>query len=209
MNPGSGAQGNWEGAKASADAAPQQPGVSTCPITQPKISVSWRDHDFQRVRKDTDNPPSHDLIITSTGDATLANIAVSVGGDQFKIEGAAAGSLAPNATTTVRVTFKPTSYGEKTATVTVKSNAVNEDPILLTVKGMPYSVITFILQEDTPEATKIENAKLKIKQEGEAEKEVTTDVNGKVEFETEKGEKFEVQLGDWENVLEFRSLTTA
>ena len=96
-----------------------------------------------------------------------------------------------------------------TATVAVSSNAANENPTLLSVKGKQYSVITFVLEEDTPTATKIENVKLKIKQVGEAEKEVTTDAAGKVEFETEKGENFEVQLGDWENVLEFRSLTTA
>lgn len=71
------------------------------------------------------------------------------------------------------MTFKPTSYGDKTATIRVSSNAVNENLINVQVSGKKYSVITFVVEED-PGGAKIENVKLKIKQADEPEQEVST-----------------------------------
>lgn len=203
MNP---AQAQWVDAKINADRAPAKLGIGNCPLTQPMISVSWRDHDFDRVRKGA-TPPEHDLVITSTGTKDLANLTVTISGDQFQLGGGTPGTLTPGSSATVKVTFKPTSFGDKTGTIRVSSNAVNENPIEVHVKGKQYAVITFVV-EDMDNA-KLEGVKLKIKQAGEEEKEVTTAAGGKVEFETEKDGLFEVELGDWKEVLEFRSLTTA
>jgi hypothetical protein len=205
MNPG---QANWNGAKENADCAPNNAGQAIC-APQPKIGINWRDHNFDRFRKGATPLLSQDLTITSTGDKVLSSISLTLTGEHFKVEGALPGSLQPGATATVKIIFDPKKYEEQTATIRVTSDAVNENPIDVTVKGKLYSVITFIVEEEKGSA-KLENVKLKIKQKDQPEEEVTTGVDGKVEFETEKEGDFEVQLGDWTtSVLEFRSLTTA
>ncbi|HYP07407.1 MAG TPA: choice-of-anchor D domain-containing protein [Bryobacteraceae bacterium] len=206
MNPG---QAKWNAAKANAQCVPKNPALLNCKKTQPEISVNWRAHDFGRIRKGS-TPPVHDLIITSIGTKDLASIKVTLTGDQFKIDnpGGFAATLAPGATTTVKVKFQPTSYGQKNGKLRISSNAVNENPIDVTVTGKQFSVITFVVEEE-PTGAKIESVKLKVKQTGQPEQEITTDANGKVELETEKDGKFEVKLGDHNLVLEFRSLTTA
>ena len=138
----------------------------------------------------------------------LTTIIVALTGEHFKIDnpGGFAVTLPPGGSTTVKVKFEPKSFGEKKGRIRISSNAVNENPISVAVKGKQYAVITFIVEEEVG-AAKIENVKLKIKQSGQDEQEVTTGAGGKVEFETEKDGKFEVKLGDYETVLEFRSLT--
>lgn len=206
MNPG---QAKWKAATANASSAPKQPGVLICNRPQPEIAVNWRAHDFGRIRKGS-TLPVHELIITSIGGKDLTTISVSLTGDQFRIDnpGGFATTLAPGATTVVKVKFQPTSYGLKNGRLRISSNAVNENPIDVNVTGKQYSVITFIVEED-PAGAKVESVKLKIKQAGEPEQEVTTDAGGKVEVETEKAGNFEVELGHYDSVLEFRSLTSA
>ncbi len=77
-------QQDWQAAKGGADKAPQNPGMGQCPKSRPEIDVSWRDHDFKKVRKGKD--AVQDLVIYSTGGKDLTSIHVSIQGDQFKID---------------------------------------------------------------------------------------------------------------------------
>jgi hypothetical protein len=198
----------WQSATASANGAPQKPGLVGCPKTQPRIAINWRAYSFGRIRKGS-ALPVHELVIQSTGGVDLAAITVTLTGDQFKIDnpGGYAQTLAPGKTTKVKIKFEPTSYGEKNGKIRITSNAVNENPIDVSVKGRQYSVITFIVQDDTSGA-RIKDAQLKVKQAGEPEQVVTTGPHGRVRVETEKDGNFEIQLGDYKDLLEFRSLTT-
>lgn len=198
----------WQAAKNAANQAPQQPGIVLCPHRKPKIGVSWRAHDFRRVRKGT--TVIEDLVISSTGGQTLTGIQVHLAGADFQIgnPGAHATSLAPGADTTVQIKFAPTTLGKKTGTIRITSNASNENPIDLTVSGRPVAVITFKV-EDEKTGDALESVTLKVKQSGRKEKEVTTGPEGSVELETEHAGNFRVVLGDHESLLEFRNLATA
>ncbi|MBS1876430.1 MAG: choice-of-anchor D domain-containing protein [Acidobacteria bacterium] len=193
----------------SAEKAPSTPSTAECPAKKPKIGVNWRDYDFGRIKKGG-ALPVYDLVISSTGEVDLASIAVNIEGDQFKVDnpGGFETTLAPGKSTTVKIKFEPTGYGEKTAKIRVTSNAVNENPVPLKVKGKQYSVITFVI-EDEKSGEKIDNVKLKVKQAGQAEQDVTTAGGGKAEVETEHDGNFEVKMGEFEPLLEFRDLTTA
>jgi len=198
----------WQSANVSAIAAPSKPGVKLCVQRLPMIAVNWRQHDFGRIRKGS-TPPVYDLIISSTGSLNLASITVTLTSSQFKIDnpGAFATTLPPGSTTTVKVKFEPTAYGPKAARIKITSNAANENPLFVGMKGKQYSVITFVVEDD-PSGTKIDGVKLKVKQAGQAEQEVTTN-NGKIEVETEHDGNFEILRGEYDGLLEFRSLASA
>lgn len=198
----------WKLANIFANLAPKNPAIAPCRRRRPTIAVNWREHDFGRIRKGTPLPV-YDLIISSTGTADLASIKVALNGNQFQIENAGdiAKTLAPGKTTTVKIKFQPKTYGLKNAKIRITSNAANESAITVRVKGKQYSVITFIVEEE-PTGAKVDDVKLKVRQAGQKEQEITT-MQGKVELETEREGDFEIMLGRYQTFLEFRSLTTA
>lgn len=79
------------------------------------------------------------FTIKNTGSATLKNLAVAVTGKHKKDFAAGAPaktSLAPGASTTFKVTFKPTAKGTRNAALEVKSNDKDENPFDIKVTGL-------------------------------------------------------------------------
>jgi hypothetical protein len=209
---GTATKSNFKAATDAANKAPSQPGVVHCPNPRPEITVSWRQHDFGRVKKGS-TPPVHDLVIRSTGGKNLTSIAVRASGRHFAIDdpGGFATTLAPGESTTVRIKFEPKSYGPKTGKIRINSDAANEKSISIDVTGKQFSVISFLVEEEAKDAEKpvpVENVTFKLKQGEEPEQEVTTGPDGKVEVETEVDGDFALESVAHDLLLEFRSLGT-
>lgn len=78
--------------------------------------------------------------ITNVGVKQLKNIAVSISGDaDFILEKPGASALNAGENVKFKVTFKPTSLGDKTATVKIKSNDADENPFVINVSGTGIS----------------------------------------------------------------------
>jgi hypothetical protein len=78
--------------------------------------------------------------ITNVGVKPLKNIAVSISGDaDFILEKPGASTLNAGENVKFKVTFKPTSLGDKTATVKIKSNDADENPFIINVSGTGVS----------------------------------------------------------------------
>lgn len=79
------------------------------------------------------------FTIRNAGSATLKNLAVSkAGADKadFLITQPGKSSLAPGASTTFKVTFKPRKKGAKAAAIKVSSNDANENPFDVKLSGL-------------------------------------------------------------------------
>lgn len=86
------------------------------------------------------------LTLRNTGTATLSGIAASVTGGNatnYKITTPPPASLAPDATTTLSIRFKPTATGERNTQLRIASNDEDENPfeIALTGTGVPVPEI--------------------------------------------------------------------
>lgn len=83
------------------------------------------------------------LTIRNTGTAPLTGLAVSTTGNHaadFTVTAPAAVTLAPGATTTVRISFRPTAAGFRTASVAVASNDSDENPFDIALGGTGIAV---------------------------------------------------------------------
>lgn len=79
------------------------------------------------------------FTIKNTGGATLKNLAVALSGKHkkdFTVTALSKKSLAPGASTTFKVNFKPTAKGTRKATLQVKSNDKNESPFDIKLTGV-------------------------------------------------------------------------
>jgi hypothetical protein len=76
------------------------------------------------------------VTLTNTGNANITISSVSASGSGFSESGGAGTTLTPNQTTTLNVTFAPTSVGSVTGSVTVASNATNSPTIILSGTGV-------------------------------------------------------------------------
>jgi hypothetical protein len=79
---------------------------------------------------------SHLFTIENRGSAPLTLGAVTVlGSNQFTVTQAPAGTVSPGGSTTMVVSFNPSSSGLKTATISIASNDGDEDPYTFVVQG--------------------------------------------------------------------------
>lgn len=79
------------------------------------------------------------FTIKNAGDKTLKNLSVAVSGKHkkdFTVTSPSKKSLAPGASTTFKVTFKPTAKGTRNAAVQVKSSDKDENPFDIKVTGL-------------------------------------------------------------------------
>ena len=86
------------------------------------------------------------LTIRNSGTAELTNLALTIDGSHsgdFLANGLSGSTLAPGATTTFQVTFKPSAAGARNAAIHVTSNDADENPynISLTGNGIPVPEI--------------------------------------------------------------------
>lgn len=76
------------------------------------------------------------FTIRNTGLEELTNLAISVTGGDFTVGAPSVDRLAPGASTTFTVIFRPLGYGSRTGTVTITSN--DEVPFQIALKGSGY-----------------------------------------------------------------------
>lgn len=82
---------------------------------------------------------SKTFTIKNTGSAPLNNLAVALTGKHkkdFKVTAPSKTSLAPGASTTFKVTFKPKTKGTRNALLQISSNDKDENPFDITVTGL-------------------------------------------------------------------------
>ncbi|WP_051397841.1 BspA family leucine-rich repeat surface protein [Runella limosa] len=81
---------------------------------------------------------SSDFTIENRGTGTLTISSIEITGTEagdFTVGNSPSTTLAPNATTTLRITFNPSVAGRRTATVTITSNDSDESPFRLNFLG--------------------------------------------------------------------------
>lgn len=79
---------------------------------------------------------SKKFIIRNNGSAPLTNLAISVAGTKmFTVTKLTTATLAPNATTEFKVTFKPSTLGKKTAKILITSNDLDEAQFDMNLTG--------------------------------------------------------------------------
>jgi hypothetical protein len=84
------------------------------------------------------NSTAQTFTIKNTGTANLTGIAVTITGahpTDFLLNAAGATTLAPNATMTFTVSFKPLWYGVRNAVINIASNEVDPNPFVINVRG--------------------------------------------------------------------------
>jgi hypothetical protein len=82
---------------------------------------------------------SKSFTIKNTGTGRLNGLAVNIIGSDagdFRVTAPAKTSLAPDASTTVKVTFKPSASGTRSAGIHFKSNDADEDPFDINISGL-------------------------------------------------------------------------
>jgi hypothetical protein len=81
-----------------------------------------------------------DFTITNVGVKPLKNIAVSISGDaDFTLVKPTVSQLNSGENVKFKVSFKPSSLGDKTAVVKIKSNDADENPFVINVSGTGIS----------------------------------------------------------------------
>ena len=114
-------------------------------IPEPKINLMQGDtnisgggsHDFGSKTVETDSDTVFTIENTGTADLTLTTPLTIVGDAAFSIQTPLAASpVAPSGNTTFTVRFTPTSVGSKTATISIANNDSDENPYVLTIKGV-------------------------------------------------------------------------
>lgn len=79
------------------------------------------------------------FVITNTGDANLTGLSIVKTGNHpsdFIAKAPAKTTLAPGASTTFKVTFKPLATGTRKASLNIKSNDADENPFNISVTGL-------------------------------------------------------------------------
>ena len=102
----------------------------------PRISVrGQKNFGTKLVRRGTSRKT---FTIRNTGTATISSLAVKITGKNrkdFTATSPSKRSLAPNGSTTFRVTFRPRAKRVRKATLQVRSNAANASRYQITIKG--------------------------------------------------------------------------
>lgn len=83
--------------------------------------------------------PTKTILISNTGTTTLTLTGISRGGKHprdFIVTAPQNTSLAPGATTTIRVTFKPTAKGNRSAIISIQSDDTDESTFTIAVSGV-------------------------------------------------------------------------
>ncbi|MES2660682.1 MAG: choice-of-anchor D domain-containing protein [Verrucomicrobiota bacterium] len=83
------------------------------------------------------------FTLRNSGNAALTNLAIVLNGAQasdFTFEGPAVTSLAPGASTTFRVFFKPTAAGARNASISIASNDADENPFDIALTGTGIAI---------------------------------------------------------------------
>ncbi|MCG6971386.1 MAG: choice-of-anchor D domain-containing protein, partial [Gammaproteobacteria bacterium] len=107
-------------------------GVDAEPADVPAISVFPNPIDFGEVL--VNNSSTVELTIENTGSADLVINSITDGAP-FIVQLPLPDPIAPGETATVVVVFSPTAVGDFTGTLTIDSNADNQNPVLVTVLG--------------------------------------------------------------------------
>jgi len=79
------------------------------------------------------------FTIKNTGNASLTGLAITKNGTgkgDYTVTAPAAKTLAPGASTTFKVTFKPSAKGNRVAAIHIKSNDANENPFDIGLTGL-------------------------------------------------------------------------
>jgi len=79
---------------------------------------------------------SRELVISNTGTTTLVITDIQVNGDDFRLDSAIPGPIAPGDNTTLSIVFQPTSVGPKNAVLTIISASADPFQINLTANGL-------------------------------------------------------------------------
>ena len=108
---------------------------NTFSITAPEISVSPTSIDIGNVGVGSSDSKS--FIIKNDGDGILRIDSISSDNDEFEVEPTST-TIQPDSTQVVTVTFTPTVIGSQSATITVKSNDIDEDVTTVSVNGSGY-----------------------------------------------------------------------
>ncbi len=85
--------------------------------------------------------------VTNTGTANLTLGAITIGGahaSNFTYTAPVATTLAPNATTTFTITFDPSATGNRTATFSMVTNDIDENPFNFTLNGEGTGIMPVI-----------------------------------------------------------------
>ncbi len=95
------------------------------------------------------------LTLRSSGTAALTNIAATISGSHaadFILEASPASSLTPGSSTTIKISFKPTSSGTRNAVLRIASNDADENPfeINLVGNGIPVPEIALFRADGSP-----------------------------------------------------------
>ena len=79
---------------------------------------------------------SKKFVIRNAGSAPLTNLAITVAGSKvFTVTKLTTATLAPGATTSFKVTFKPSALGVKTAQIVIASNDLDESQFKMNLTG--------------------------------------------------------------------------
>ncbi len=79
---------------------------------------------------------SRELVITNTGSIPLNITEILIDGNDFRLNSPLPDPVAPLATTTLSITFRPESIGPKTATLTIRSESAADFMVTLSASGL-------------------------------------------------------------------------
>ncbi len=118
-------------------AIPPTPGTKNVKPPEPDIAVSPASLDFGE--REAGKERDRDLTVTNEGFVDLivdSTVVTDANADQWSVtKGEAPFSLAPRESRTVQVCFNPTSDGDMTAFLRIRSNDSDEDPVEVALTG--------------------------------------------------------------------------
>ncbi|MES2438001.1 MAG: choice-of-anchor D domain-containing protein [Verrucomicrobiota bacterium] len=79
--------------------------------------------------------PPRTFTLRNTGGAPLTGIAITTAGSDFTIAGPGTSTLAPGASATFKVSFKPTAGGARSSRLSISSNDGDESPFFIALTG--------------------------------------------------------------------------
>jgi hypothetical protein len=136
-----GSRTGWLTITDNAPASPQAVGLTGTGTagTQPGISFSPSSLSFASQTVGTKSA-AQTITVTNTGTANLSVTSIAASGD-FAETNTCTGSIAPNATCSISVTFTPTAAGSRTGSLTITDNApASPQPVGLTGTGTQAGV---------------------------------------------------------------------
>ena len=114
------------------------------PLVLPEIAVDWNNGTeitsnsgitLYSTTNVGNTSPSVTYRIRNLGQSSLVGIAISVSDTQFVLPDFTTSTLAPGATASFAVGFRPTSSGMKNAKIQITSNDADENPFVINVRG--------------------------------------------------------------------------